>query len=221
MKTSRVFALAAVLASVPLAALSAEEEAGSGLAVLRAENRVESSWWDEVGSEWAQNALIGRLEENGQYEVMPRVQMAETMAAKRLWRLGELSPAGAVRLGRELGVRYLLVTSVVEFGTGGRGLGRKRGRKLLGLGAPKNFNTEIILRLIDTTAGGAVWSDSRSAATPLAGLLSSTDEEGARVEEAVFESAVLPLLSEMAAQLSADFQPAPMSQPDGDDSGAR
>ena len=201
----RTTALVLALALSSAAGVSAADDSPQPeLAVLRGENRVHNTWWDEEGAERAQNALISRLSQNAaEGGVMARLELVKIFADKRLWITGELSPAGAIRIGRELRVRYLVVPTLVEFGTGARGLGKNRGRKLLGLGGPKNFRTEIALRLIDTKSGATVWSDSRRAQTALEELLSSPGDEGRLVDEAVFERSVLPLLEDMAGELSA------------------
>lgn len=204
MKRTTALALAVVLGTAPVAVKASDDDSRPGLAVLRADNRAQSQWWDEIGAERAQSALIAQLAESRRYQVMTRRRLADTLAAKKLWISGELSPASAIRLGRELGVRYLVTSTLVEFGTGARGLGRGRGRKLLGLGGPKSFRTEFVLRLIDTEVGRMVWSDSRRTVTPLREVLSSSVDETTRAEDAVFEQALVPLLEELAAQLSPD-----------------
>ena len=203
-KLALVLTLTSSLAlSLGPAARAADDDAGPDLAVLRAENPVENPWWNEVGAECAQSALIARLEAREPGSVMARSELAEILAAERLWLIGELSPAGAIRVGRELRVRYLVVTTLVEYGTGARGLGKKRGRKLLGLGGPKYFRTELVLRLVETEAGRTVWSDSRRSETLLADLVASPGGDSTLVEEAVFKATVLPLLEEMATELHA------------------
>ena len=195
-------ALAVVVASVGPAVASEDEDGGPEIAVLRLYNRAANPWWDTVGAERAQGALNTLLADNQPLVVMPHQELADALAERRLWLTGELSPAGATKLGRQLRLRFLVAGTLVEYGTGATASNERRGRKLLGLGGPKDFKAELVLRLIDGATGATIWSDSRRDQVPLREVVQQTEGADGSAEAAIFERLVMPMLEGMGSQLA-------------------
>jgi curli biogenesis system outer membrane secretion channel CsgG len=202
----RVIAAAALAAAValPLALAAEDEDARPGLAVLPAENRIENQWWAESGAGAGQDIFIDRLAEAGDYRVLDRAGLDARIQEEGLWLpAGEVTPASAIKLSRQLGVRYLLTGALTEYGTGREGRKGSGGRRLMGLRAPRSFAVAFSVRLLDGETGAIVWTDGRRAEhapdVPVAtGAEDSADDEDARM----FEQVLRPMLESLAESLA-------------------
>lgn len=201
MKRRVLTTLAVLVAATRLAAFDAVIEAARpGLAVLPAQNRVESLWWAESGARAAQEIFLDRLAENEHYRVIARAELEAKLQENKLWLTGELSPASIVRLSRVLGVRYLLTGALTEYGLGRRSKGKHRGRRRLGLGG-KRFLAAFDLRLMDGETGAIVWADSGRGEAPVELWRAANTEEGTQAEAAMFDFVLRPLLEDLAERL--------------------
>ena len=201
MKKGGLTVLAVLATAISLAASDATVEGGRpGLAVLPAQNRVESLWWAESGARAAQEIFLERLVENEHYRVMARGELEAKLQENRLWLTGELSPASIVKLSRLLGVRYLLMGALTEYGLG-RGSKGKHGRgRRPGLGG-KRFLAAFDLRLMDGETGAIVWADGGRGEAPVELWRAANTEEGTQAEAAMFDFVLRPLLEDLAERL--------------------
>ena len=106
-------ALVLVVASV---AFAADKSTKPRLAVLEFKNKADNQWWYSGGAEAAQDVFVTELVKSGKYRVVEREQLAALMEEKNLTLSGDVDPATAVRVGKLLGVNYLLTGAVTEYG---------------------------------------------------------------------------------------------------------
>lgn len=64
----------------------------------------------------AQDAFVTELNKSGKFQVLDREKVQELMQAKHVTISGDLNAATAVKLGKLLGVRYLLTGAVTNYG---------------------------------------------------------------------------------------------------------
>lgn len=131
----------------------ASAQAKPKLAVLEFKNKADNQWWWHGVAEAAQDVFITELGKLGKFTVLDREQLEEIMQANNLTLSGDIDAKAAVRIGKLLGVNYLLTGSVTEYGNkniGGTGGGLSAGKK--------EFVATMNAQLIDTKTGKAVWS---------------------------------------------------------------
>jgi curli biogenesis system outer membrane secretion channel CsgG len=223
MHTSIALLFAAALAA-PSALLAAEPEvAPPRLAVVRPTSKVVLDWWNGSGAaERVQDRLIGALASSQKYQVLDRDLVTETLAREKVLLSGELSPGGAIRVGRELGVRYVAAGTLIEFGTSIEGTLGRRKRKLFGLGGLRPFRVEFVLRLHDVETGASLWSSGRLIDVPR--HKPGESKEPAEVEawndkerNRIFGETLIGLVGELAEELAAaDVALEQPSPPEGD-----
>lgn len=166
------------------------------ITVLRFDNPLANEWWSVEGMRRAQDLLLEELSAVGRYAVVDRATLESRMqVAKLLQPPGRLSPAGAVKLGRILGLRFLVTGSLTDFGAGEKA-GRRR---LLGLRSGRDFAAALTLRVLDGTSGRLVWADSAQDAAAFDERWATADS-GA-VEAEMFDRLLQPMLRGLAARL--------------------
>lgn len=194
-------AWASFAAPQPLAAglASAEAEASPpSITVLRFDNPLGNTWWSVEGIRQAQDLLVGEIQATGRYTVVDRSALdARMQAEKLLMPPGQLSPAGAVKLGRVLGVRYLVTGSLIEYGAGAK-VGRRR---LLGLRSGRDFAVELSLRVLDGTSGVLLWADAAEGTATFDPRWADGDADA--VDAALFAPLLAPLLRQLAQRMLA------------------
>ena len=105
------------------------------VAVLEFKNKADNQWWYHGGAEAAQDVFVTELVKSGKFRVVEREQLEALMAEKNLTLSGDVDPSTAVRVGKLLGVNYLLTGSVTEYGVteqGAHGRGVRRAAGCLG-----------------------------------------------------------------------------------------
>jgi curli biogenesis system outer membrane secretion channel CsgG len=149
---------AALLLTVAVPMLQAADK--PRVAVLEFKNKADNQWWYHGGAEAAQDVFVTELVKSGKFRVVEREQLEALMQEKNLTLSGDLDPATAVRVGKILGVNYLLTGSVTEYGVTDTGAHAPGVRRLPGFSAGKrNFVAAMNARLIDTSTGEIVWAD--------------------------------------------------------------
>ena len=147
--------------------------------------------------------LINELVNDGTYIVVDRSRLEQAMTDHNM--SGDLDTADAVKLGKELGVDYVVVGSVTQFNvetkrSGGRILGVRAGSE------KTQAVVQINSRLIETatgdilaTAKGEGEADQNDANASFRGIggSSSSNNEDALLSAAV-EQAVMQMVGEMA-----------------------
>src|SRR6185369_13647702 len=153
-------ALLAALVVPVLANAAGDKAAKPRIAVLEFKNKADNQWWYHGGAAAAQDVFVTELVKSGKFRVVEREQLEALMEEKHLTLSGDVDPKTAVKIGKLLGVNYLLTGSVTEYGaeeTGahGGGIGRLPGFSA----GKKNFVAALNARLIDTSTGEVVWAD--------------------------------------------------------------
>src|SRR5262245_11816315 len=102
------------------------------IAVLEFKNKADNQWWWHGGAAAAQDVVVTELVTSGKFRVVEREQLAALMEEKNLTLSGDVDPKTAVKIGKLLGVNYLLTGAVTEYGTTdksahGAGIGRLPG----------------------------------------------------------------------------------------------
>ena len=166
MKRISTLALCAALLLAALAVPSLTQAASSDkprIAVLEFKNKADNQWWWHGGAEAAQDVFVTELVKSGKFRVVEREQLQALMQEKNLTLSGDLDPATAVRVGKLLGVNYLLTGAVTEYGVTDKSAHGSGIRKLPGFSAGKRtFVAALNARLIDTSTGEIVWADEAS-----------------------------------------------------------
>jgi len=205
-RLSSLFVLAALAlcaVATPLTTHAAEKSTKPRLAVLEFKNKADNQWWYHGGAEAAQDVFVTELVKSGRFRVVEREQLQALMAEKNLTLSGDVDPSSAVKIGKLLGVNYLLTGAVTEYGTTdksahGSGIGR-----LPGFSAGKRtFVAALNARLIDTSTGEIVWADEgreeeSSTKVSVGGFGGGVDDN------AMFDKVLKPVIQKLTASLKA------------------
>jgi curli biogenesis system outer membrane secretion channel CsgG len=194
--TSLVLCAVLVLA-VASVAFAADKSTKPRLAVLEFKNKADNQWWYSGGGEAAQDVFVTELVKSGKFRVVEREQLAALMAEKNLTLSGDVDPSTAVRIGKLLGVNYLLTGAVTEYGNtnvGGGGFGVSAGKR--------KFVAAMNARLIDTSTGEIVWAD--EAREEEASVKVSVFGVGGGVDDdRMFDKVLKPVIQQLAASIKA------------------
>jgi curli biogenesis system outer membrane secretion channel CsgG len=173
------------------------------IAVLEFKNKANNQWWYSHGAEAAQDVFVTELVKSGKFRVVEREQLAALMQEKGLTLSGDVDPSTAVRIGKLLGVNYLLTGAVTEYGATTREGHGSGFRGIPGFSAgKKDFVAALNARLIDTSTGEIVWaSEARktesSIKVDVGGFGGGTDDER------MFDKVMKPCIQELTASLKA------------------
>lgn len=167
------------------------------IAVLAFKNNADNRWWYQGGAEAAQDVFVTELIKSGKFRVVEREQLNALMQEKNLSLSGDLDPKTAMKLGKILGISYLLTGSVTEYGnTGvsGSGGGVLTGKRI--------FVAAINARLIDTSTGEVVWADEVRGEE--ASVMVSVGGFGGGVDDdRMFDKVMKPVIQQLTANLKA------------------
>src|SRR5215210_3235678 len=189
---------AAMLCALAVTVASAEEKSGKPrIAVIEFKNKADNQWWYHGGAEAAQDVFVTELVKSGKFRVVEREQLEALMQEKNLTLSGDVDPATAVRIGKLLGVNYILTGAVTEYGNtnvGGGGFGVSAGKK--------KFVAAMNARLIDTSTGEIVWADEgreeeSSIKVSVFGVGGGVDDER------MFDKVMKPVIQQLTASLKA------------------
>ncbi|MBL8205775.1 MAG: hypothetical protein JNM09_16190 [Blastocatellia bacterium] len=129
---------------------------GQRLAVLPFRHKGNNQWWHHGGAEAMQDVFVTELVKSGKFTVVEREQLQAGLKQNNLVLSGDVDPSTAVKVGKLLGVNYLLTGSVTEYGnTDARGKTRKG-----------KLGINVATQLIDTSTGEIVWADEVRSETP-------------------------------------------------------
>ena len=159
---------AAVLLSLPAVARAAAPGGKPRVAVLEFKNKVQGySWgWYRAG-EAAQDMLVTELVKRGSYRVIEREQLASIMQEKNLSLSGDIDPKTAVKVGKLLGVEYLIAGALTELGVANRSVnvpGGLFGGPNVRVGSQK-LDAAVDARAFNTSTGEIVWADTAKEST--------------------------------------------------------
>jgi curli biogenesis system outer membrane secretion channel CsgG len=193
--------LAAVL--VPALATAAAKSDKPRIAVIEFKNKADNQWWYHGGAEAAQDVFVTELVKSGKFRVVEREQLQALMQEKNLTLSGDVDPSSAVRIGKLLGVNYLLTGSVTEYGTTDKGAHGRGVRGLPGFAAGKrSFVAAMNARLIDTSTGEIAWADEAraeesSVKVNVGGFGGGVDDDR------MFDKVMKPCIQQLTASLKA------------------
>ena len=200
MKRVSTLAQCAALLLAVLAVPSLTSAASSDkprIAVLEFKNKADNQWWYHGGAEAAQDVFVTELHKSGKFRVVEREQLEALMAEKNLTLSGDVDPKSAVRIGKLLGVNYLLTGAVTEYGNpdvSGGGGGVYAGKR--------KFVAALNARLIDTSTGEVVWAD--EASQEEASVRVSVFGVGGGVDDnRMFDKVMKPCIQKLTASLKA------------------
>lgn len=164
MNPNRLAARAVVAALLVAAAPIARAQAKPRVAVIEFKNKAEGyAWsWYNCGRA-AQDMLVTELVKSQKFRVVEREQLAAILQEKNLTLSGDVDPKTAVKIGKMLGVEYLISGAVTEMAL------RKSGVNVPG-GLPfmrgpsvnvKSSRLDVGLdaRAINTSTGEIAWAD--------------------------------------------------------------
>jgi curli biogenesis system outer membrane secretion channel CsgG len=195
---------AALLLAVTVPAVtSAAKSDKPRVAVLEFKNKADNQWWYSGGAEAAQDVFVTELFKSGKFRVMEREQLAALMQEKNLTLSGDVDPATAVKIGKLLGVNYLLTGAVTEYGVTDKGAHGGGIGRLPGFSAGKrNFVAAMNARLIDTSTGEIVWAD--EARGEEGSVKVSVGGFGGGVDDSrMFDKVMKPVIQQLTASLKA------------------
>ncbi|HSS75784.1 MAG TPA: CsgG/HfaB family protein [Thermoanaerobaculia bacterium] len=188
----------ALLALVLVPALS---NAASGekprIAVLEFKNKADNQWWYHGGAAAAQDVFVTELVKSGKFRVVDREQLEAIMQEKHLTQSGDIDPKTAMKLGKLLGVNYLLTGAVTEYGNTdvhGGGGGVSAGKR--------KFVAALNARLINASTGEVLWAD--EASQEESSIKVSVFGFGGGVDDnRMFDKVMKPCIQKLVASLKA------------------
>jgi curli biogenesis system outer membrane secretion channel CsgG len=193
LRKSFLFALILVL----IAGFALAGEGKARIAVLEFGHKaLNSQWWGSGGA--AQDMFITQLVKAGKYTVVDRERLAALMQEKNLSLSGDVSAATAVQAGKLLGVEYMLVGDVTEFG-------EQENKAQVGWGIgldvrKKKFIAALDVRLISVTTGEILWAETgrkeeSNAKVYVAGIGGGVDDDR------MFDKVLRPIVEELSGKL--------------------
>jgi curli biogenesis system outer membrane secretion channel CsgG len=206
MKRVSTIALCAALLLAVFAAPGVTRAASSDkprIAVLEFKNKADNQWWYHGGAEAAQDVFVTELVKSGKFRVVEREQLEALMQEKNLTLSGDVDPKSAVKIGKLLGVNYLLTGAVTEYGVTDKGAHGSGIGRLPGFNAGKrNFTAAMNARLIDTSTGEIVWADEASGEE--SSVKVSVGGFGGGVDDdRMFDKVMKPVIQKLTASLKA------------------
>jgi curli biogenesis system outer membrane secretion channel CsgG len=132
------------------------------VAVIEFKNKVSGwSWgWYQAGTQ-AQDMFVTALVKSGKYRVIEREQLAAIMQEKNLTLSGDIDQKTAMKIGKLLGVEYIIAGALTELGAQKTNVNTPwlRGIPSVNVGVSK-MDCAIDARAFSTTTGEIVWADS-------------------------------------------------------------
>jgi curli biogenesis system outer membrane secretion channel CsgG len=133
-----------------------------------------------------------------------REQLAALMQEKNLALSGDIDPSTAVRVGKLLGVNYLLTGAVTEYGRTDSGVHTPGvgGVPSVSVGK-KTFVAAMNARLIDTSTGEIVWADEARGEDKSARVFVGGFGGGVDNDERMFDKVLKPVIQQLVASIKA------------------
>ena len=124
---------------------------GQRLAVLPFQNKTNNQSWHQGGAQAMQDVFVTELVKSGKFSVVEREQLEALLKKNNLALSGDVDPSTAVKVGKLLGVNYLLTGAVTESGNTDVSSGGNKARK-------RSLGMNVKTKLIDTSTGEIVWA---------------------------------------------------------------
>jgi curli biogenesis system outer membrane secretion channel CsgG len=207
MKRTSLWLVGALIAGViapNLVSAAADKSTKPRIAVIEFKNKADNQWWYHGGAEAAQDVFVTELVKSGKFRVVEREQLEALMQEKGLTLSGDVDPKSAIKVGKLLGVNYLLTGSVTEYGA------QKKGAHGSGFGGLPGFNVgkttftaALNARLIDTSTGEIVWADEARSEDSHSNVDVGGFGGGVENDERMFDKVMKPCIQQLTASLKA------------------
>ena len=166
----RVFLLALAFLAASRVLMAVDATPKPRVAILEFKNKAEGyAWqWYRAG-EAAQDMFVTELVRKGGFRVMEREQLDAILQEKNLQLSGDIDPKTAVKLGKMIGVEYLIAGAVTELGVADRDVSVPS--NLFGGRLPsvnvrsQKMDAAVDARAFSTQTGEIVWADSATEST--------------------------------------------------------
>ena len=203
MKRALSVAVAAALVAVALVPAVRAASDKPRVAVLEFKNKADNQWWYSQGGAAAQDVFVTELVKSGKFRVVEREQLEALMQEKGLTLSGDVDPKTAVKVGKLLGVNYLLTGAVTEYGMKGTNVDTPWVGNLPSVSVgKKTFTAAMNARLIDTSTGEIVWADEARAEEKTSKV--HVGGFGGGVDDgAMFDKVLKPIIQQLTASLKA------------------
>ena len=204
MKRVLTLVLCAVLAPVLSASLGAAEGGSSGkprIAVLEFSNKANNQWWFQNGALAAQDVFVTELVKSRKFVVIEREKINAIMQEKGLTLSGDVDAKTAMRIGKLLGVNYMLTGALTEYGNTdtnahGPGVGN-----LPSFGVHKRvFVAALNARVFNVSTGEIVWAD-EARKEESSSSVSVGGFGGGVHDDRMFDKVLKPIIQELVASL--------------------
>lgn len=129
--------------------------AGPRVAIMDFDNQTQYGGW-RLGS-GAADILTTELVKTGKFDMFERERLSALIKEQNLGASGRVDPSTAARIGKLIGVNYIVTGAVTEYGqsrSGGGGGGVNVGKV--------GYHSAVDVRLIDATTGRIVFADTAS-----------------------------------------------------------
>jgi len=179
---SSVRAAAIALLSVMSASAAHAQSSRPAVAVLNFDYGTIEHWWSgsqDIG-QGISDLLVDELVTDGTYRVIERKRLDAILAEQNFSNSDRADPSAAsvAKIGKALGVKYLLVGSITKFGTeksdkgiGGGGFGRLGGA-IGKVGMQKGkANVAVTVRMVDASTGEIMASAKGDGVSSRSGML--------------------------------------------------
>jgi curli biogenesis system outer membrane secretion channel CsgG len=164
MRVTRIACFVGAAALLLVAAGPAAAEAKPRVAVIEFKNKVSGwSWYWYHAGEQAQDMFVTELVKRGSYSVIERERLNAIMQEKGLTLSGDVDPKTAMKIGKLLGVEYLIAGALTELGAQKTNVSTPWIGHLPGVNVGvSKMQCAIDARAFSTTTGEIVWADSAS-----------------------------------------------------------
>ncbi|MEM7481528.1 MAG: CsgG/HfaB family protein [Acidobacteriota bacterium] len=176
------------------------------IAVLEFQNKADNQWWYHGGAEAAQDVFVTELVKSQKFRVIEREQINAIMREKGLNLSGDVDASTAMKIGKLLGVQYMLTGSVTEYGVTDTGAHGRRVGRVPGFRAGKrNFVAAMNARIFSVNTGEILWAD-EARAEESSVKVSVGGFGGGADDKRMFDKVMKPVIQELTASIkSADL----------------
>jgi len=138
------------------------------VAILEFKNKAQGYGWYQAGQA-AQDMLVTELVKKGDFRVMEREQLEAILEEKNLSLSDDIDPKTAVKVGKMIGVEYLIAGAVTELGVADRSAnvpGGIFGGRLPSVNVrSQRMDAAVDARAFSTSTGEIVWADTAREST--------------------------------------------------------
>ncbi len=147
--------LSGILAYVMILMFLTTAWAKDRVAIMDFENKSQHGGW-RLGR-GASDMLTTELVKTGKFNVMERERIAAIIKEQNLGASGRIDPTTAARIGKIIGVEYIITGAITEYGQSKAGIGLQ-GIKL----GKTGYHATVDIRMINAATGQIVFADSES-----------------------------------------------------------